>query len=88
VIERVEKPWGVRFTVQPLTDRPEMKIIAEVNRPKGDKRPETRYWFDGVPTDRPLRSTELSVWNQSMRQILDVVKDESAAAMKNRKRKR
>jgi hypothetical protein len=63
-----------------------MRIIAEANRLKGTKRAETRFWFDGVPVDRPLRITELNVWNRSLGQILNLVKDEMKAPKKSRRK--
>ena len=86
-MQREEREWGVLLTLQPLSARPEMKILAEVNEPRGDKKPEIRVWFDGVPRDRPLRITELNVWNQQMRQLVDQIKD-AAAELANPKRRR
>lgn len=79
MVEREEKRWGVRLVMKPLSGRPEMRIIGEVNSPKGERNPETRFWFDGVPGDGPLRMTELMVWRQGLQKFVDLVKGESAA---------
>ena len=87
-MEREEREWGVLLTSRPLGNRPDMKILAEVNEPKGEKKPEVRVWFDGVPRDRPLRITEVNVWNAAMRQLLDQIKDASAQMMNPKRRKK
>ena len=86
-MQRDKRDWGVLLTSHPLAARPEMKILAEVNEPKGDKKPEVRVWFDGVPRDRPLRITDVTIWNQTMRQLLEEIKDISAQ-LANPKRRR
>ncbi len=87
-MEREQREWGILLTSQPLGNRPEMKIRAEVNEPKGDKKPEVRVWFDGVPRDQPLRMTEVNVWNSAMRQLLDQIKDASAELANPKRRKK
>jgi hypothetical protein len=77
MIEREKKEWGVRLVLKPLTDRPDMRVIAEITKPKPGRTPDIRFWFDGVPSDSPMRTTDLIVWNQAVRQFLDSVKEES-----------
>lgn len=78
MIEREKKEWGVRLVLKPLTERPDMRVVAEITKPKPGRTPDIRFWFDAVPSDTPMRTTELIVWNQAVRQFLDSVKDESA----------
>ena len=82
MIQREEKEWGVRLSMQPLTGRPSMQIIAEVDNPKPGRKPDTRYWFDGAGSEKPLRPAELTVWQEGLRQFQDVVKDVQARLMK------
>lgn len=88
MIQREKKEWGVRVSMQPLGDRPSMTITAEVNLPKGKFKPETFYWFDGPEVDKPLRLTDLTVWQQGLSLFLDAVKDVQAQMMKPAKSKR
>lgn len=83
MIEREKKEWGVRLVLKPLTDRPDMRVIAEITKPKPGKTPDIRFWFDGVPGDSPMRTTEMIVWNQAVRQFLDSVRDESVKIRTN-----
>lgn len=82
MVEREKKEWGIRLVLRPLTDRPNMRVSAEISEPKPGKSPNIRYWFDGVPGDRPMRTIEMIVWNQALRQFLDSVRDESAKIKK------
>lgn len=86
MIEREEKDWGVLVTMQPLSARPMMRIICEVDFPKPGKKSVTRYWFDGAPSEKPLRLTELNVWSAALKQFLDAVKDVSARMVAKKKR--
>jgi hypothetical protein len=69
--------------VKPLTDRPNMRVIAEITKSKPGRPPDIRFWFEGVPGDSPMRTTEMIVWNQAVRQFLDSVKDESSRIKSN-----
>ena len=78
MVEREKKEWGIRLVLKPLTDRPDMRVIAEITKPKPGRTPDIRFSFDGVPGDSPMRTTEMIVWNQAVRQFLDSVREESA----------
>lgn len=76
-MERKEEKWGVKLLLQPLTDR-DMRIIAEIKYPPASsKTPDTRVWFDGVPSNG-LRLTELIAWKNALQSFMDAVKDEGA----------
>ncbi len=81
-MQREQKAWGVRLSLQPLTTRPAMLMIAEVDFPKGDKSPDMRIWFDGAAVEKPFKLTELEVWQQRLVQFVAEVKD-TAATLKN-----
>lgn len=85
MIQREEKEWGDLVSMQPLTDRPAMQIMAEVDKPKpGSKpgrKPDVRFWFHGAPSGEPLRKSEVNVWLEAMRQFLVFVTGVQAELM-------
>lgn len=87
MIERETKSWGVRLTSQPLTGR-EMRIVGEINNSKDQRAPETRFWFDGALSNKPLRMTELMIWQQELLRFIDEVKDVSAQMLAKARKKK
>ena len=78
MVTREDKVWGVRLSMQPLTTRPTMQLIGEVDRPKANRSPEVRIWFDGAPCEKPLKLMELGVWQETLVQFIAEVKDTAA----------
>jgi hypothetical protein len=87
MIEHEQKPWGVRLISQPLTGRT-LRIVGEIDKPKGTKAPEGRFWFDGALSDKPLRITELMIWQQELIRFIDAAKDVSAQMLAKARKKR
>ena len=79
MVKRERKSWGVRLTSQPLSG---MRIIGEINYPKGTRTPESKFWFDGVT--EPLGITELMVWQQALLRFIDEAKGVSAEMRKKK----
>lgn len=78
MVEREQKAWGVRLSMQPLTARPSMFMTAEVDFPKGDLSPAIRVWFDGAEVEKPFKLTELAAWQATLTQFIAEVKDTAA----------
>jgi hypothetical protein len=64
-----------------------MMLVGEIDDPKPGKRPETRFWLDATPSQKPLRMTDLVVIQQGLHQFMDAVKDETAQMMNPRRKK-
>jgi hypothetical protein len=78
VLQREEKDWGVKLTLEPFGESEAMKLVGEIDLPKGEKPPATRFWLDATPSKKPLRMTDLHVIQQGLHQFIDAVKDETA----------
>jgi hypothetical protein len=65
-----------------------MKIIGEINNSKDQRAPETRFWFDGALSNKPLRMTELMIWQQELLRVIDEVKDVSAQMLAKARKKK
>lgn len=77
-----KKAWGDVLTDWPLTDRPGMFIIAEIDKPKGGKSSDMRFWFEGAPAEKPLKLHEFKVWQGRLFQFMKAVQ-ETVATMAN-----
>lgn len=82
-IQREEQTWGVRLISKPLPDSSQgsVEITAEISHPRGERMPDIRYWFSGIPPRYTLRQAELIAWREALRAI----QEEAAAVAKELK---
>ena len=78
MVEREESKWGVRLQLQPLSDRPEMALVAEIAHPKTTKTPDTKIWLNGLLANKPMRITELVVLREAIQNFVEAIKEETA----------
>lgn len=64
--------------LQPLSDRPELMLVAEIAHPKTTKTPDTKIWLNGMQANKPMRITELIVLREAIQNFVDAIKDETA----------
>lgn len=78
MVERAESKWGVRLHLQPLSDRPEIELVAEIVYPKTEKTPDTKIWLNGLQASKPMKITELLVLRGAIQNFADAIKEETA----------
>ena len=78
MVEREENAWGVKLQLQPLSDRPEMLLVAEIARPKSAKTPDTKIWLNGMLANKPMKITELLLLREQIQNFAMAIKEETA----------
>ena len=73
MIEREDKDWGVRLTCHPFHGpgmKRDMRIHAEVSKPKPRRSPEITIVFSSVPVQDPLRAADAQTWGRALNAVL------------------
>lgn len=94
-IIREDKEWGSRLIVKPFIEPrlAAVEISIDIDKPKGERRPDVKIWFTAVPLQNPFKPGDLIIWTEALRAlqaeaqaIADKMKPAATPAKKKKKR--